>query len=846
MSLTLKDGFGRALATIGDGSALIEGIKKSINGVSHALVTAEIKKDEKGKPSGQVATGYVEENELEQLTQETVSIPANFAGLEAAMVPTRLRDQLFEITEVVESEEYVEVTALHIFYRQRENSTTWSPSKTTKYSCAAICRNVMNNVVFDLGFDMATDCTDQLWGHEFDYARKNIAECFLDPESGICKKFGLSMIRDNSVFYCLKNVGYDRGFVIEDGKNLLGVERTESIEDVVTRICPLGRDANGNLVWMNYGGKNYVDSSHIADYGSPRLEVWQTDIRVGEDDVTAANIHEKLRAAALKRFSEDEVDLPDVQMTIQFISMGDTEEYKQYRDLDRVYLYDIVHIKDSRRGYLYEAQVIGIQHNILTGMLESVTIGTPKKWNGVRTVAIWQVPEVDGRKIRVNSIRAGSFVENAIHEPDIASGAIDGRHFGGGGSSKVKELCVEQLIVENESEDGLLHTRFAVTEGLISAEVTRATGAESSLSGAISVEAGKIQQIVSAVGANGQVTAASIVLAINESTGQGEAHIDADHVYIGAGTSGEKKVTVEIAGKLEAEDITANFLSTRIADIPILTVRSLAVTGTVSSSGYIYAPNFVIGSNSSGGGGNISLSNAVVGVDVTGNTLKLTQANGTETSFSKATSLSGSWSGSTLTVTASPQGEHFYQYFTTGAREKADGTAWSSVSDGLEFYIPVQAYSSQTQPISYTKIDRAYVDVSGIYSAGQNSTSIGLTYDTSAGNYKVYVVNHASSSMLVSSTNSMSNYTRSIAVKIGSTTVKSFTVTDYKSGWNDCIDSCTAITNAYTRTATGGGGSYGGDNYTHYIMYQGSYKNVGTGWYQTSKINNAYTIPNAK
>ena len=150
MSLTLKDGFGRALATIGDGSALIEGIKKSINGVSHALVTAEIKKDEKGKPSGQVATGYVEESELEQLTQETVSIPANFAGLEAAMVPTRLRDQLFEITEVVESEEYVEVTALHIFYRQRENSTTWTPSKTTKYSCAAICRNVMNNVVLTL------------------------------------------------------------------------------------------------------------------------------------------------------------------------------------------------------------------------------------------------------------------------------------------------------------------------------------------------------------------------------------------------------------------------------------------------------------------------------------------------------------------------------------------------------------------------------------------------------------------------------------------------------------------------------------------------------------------------
>ena len=670
MSLTLKDGFGRDLATIDtedpSWSLIAEGITKAIDNVTHNLVTAE-KKKQGSTQSDEVVTGYVEEEELVQLTEETVDIPANFAGLEAVMVPTRLRDQLFEITEVVEGEEYVEVTALHIFYRQRANSTTWTPSKTTQYSCAAICRNVMTNVVFDLGFDMATDCTDMLWGHEFDYARKNLAEIFLDPESGICKRFNLSLIRDNTVFYCLKNVGYDRGFVIEDGKNLLGVERTESIEDVVTRICPLGRDADGNLVWMNYNGKNYVDSSRIGNYASPRLEIYNTDIRIGEDDVTAENIHTKLRNAARKRFSEDKVDRPDVEMTIQFLSLGDTEEYQQYRNLDRVYLYDIIHIKDSRRGYSYEAQVIGIQHNILTGVLESVTIGTPKKWNGVRTVAIWQVPEVDGRKIRQNTIRAGSFVESAIHDADIASGAIDGRHFGGGGSSKVKDLCVEQLIVENESEDGLLHTRFAVTEGLINAEVTRATSAEGTLSGAISVEAGKIQQIVSAVGSDGTVTAASIVLAINESSGESEAKIDAQKVYIG-----NDKSTTVIAGKCSLSDVTASFIKSQLLDAGHITVNGMTVVGDL----YVRT-----GQQSQ----NVTAAIWDLNITQVGDTYTLQRKRMQDSAwvdvgtFSRATALSGAWDSGKLTVSASPQGETFVaDLFTGGHWGYAPGETWTT------------------------------------------------------------------------------------------------------------------------------------------------------------------------
>lgn len=117
--------------------------------------------------------------------------------------------------------------------------------------------------------------------------------------------------------------------------------------------------------------------------------------------------------------------------------------------------------------------------------------------------------------------------------------------------------------------EGELTSSLRVTANAITAEVTRATAAEGSLSGKISVEAGKITQIVSAVGKNDEVTAASIVLAINNA-GESEAKIDANKVYIG-----NQKSTTVINGKLNASDVTASYIAGKIAQIANVAVQNL-------------------------------------------------------------------------------------------------------------------------------------------------------------------------------------------------------------------------------------------------------------------------------
>ena len=387
-------------------------------------------------------SGYVKKEDFDALNVSTVAIPANFAGLESQMTPTRLQDQFFRIVEVVENEDDVTITARHVWYDNLENYTLWKPVEDTSYTAAAVCANILNNAISHSTSRVASDCTDTKVGKDLDFERKNLVEAFLDPENGVCAKFGLSLIRNNWDFYCLKNVGYDRGIVIQNGKNLLGVERTESIENLATRICPIGKDKSGNIVWLDLNGKKYIDSPHINEYSYPRVEIYDTGLQIGKEDVTSDNIQSKLATAAQKHLTDDKVDLPEVTMTIEFLSLGDTEEYIQYRDLDKVYLYDILSIKDTVRGYSYTAQVIAVEHDILTGRLNSVTIGDLKNWDGTRKIATWQVPEVSGENIRLKSIMAGAYADGSITSESIGDNVILYAHFA---SATIDELEADTI-----------------------------------------------------------------------------------------------------------------------------------------------------------------------------------------------------------------------------------------------------------------------------------------------------------------------------------------------------------------------------------------------------------------
>ena len=551
------------------------------------------------------ATGYIEQSEAEQLNLQTVSIPANFAGLESVMIPTRLEEQLFRVVEVIEDEDCVTITARHVWYDNLSNQTYWKADPDTRYSAGDVCRNVLENTVSPVPSRVATDCTDEIIGKDLDYERKNLVEAFLDPEKGICAKYGLSMIRNNWDFYCLKDVGYDRGIVIQNGKNLLGVERKESIENVVTRIAPIGKDEKGDIIWMNVDGAWYVDSEYIDDYAFPRSEIYDTKLQIGKDDVTADNIQDKLVEAANKRFSEDKVDLPEVEMRIEFLSLGDTEEYVQYRDLDKVYLYDILTIVDTIRGYSYTAQVVAVEHDLLTGMLISVTIGNLQNWDGKRKIAVWQVPEIDGANIRLKSILAGAYAEGSILGGDLAENIIEYAHFKSATIDALTAGTIDAVTARIHEIIAGSITADDITTGSLTAQVI-AAGAittDKLAAGAITTDKLDADSVTAAKIAAGAITTAKL-----------DAYaVTADKLAAGSVTADKISSNAITADKIDATDLsainaklgTASIADARIAlaDIGYAQIKELNAQSAFfgqavfqeAVGGKLYVPRLAVG-----------------------------------------------------------------------------------------------------------------------------------------------------------------------------------------------------------------------------------------------------------
>ena len=236
---------------------------------------------------------------------------------------------------------------------------------------------------------------------------------------------------------------------------------------------------------------------------------------------------------------------------------------------------------------------------------------------------------------------------------------VDGEGIHAKVQSVQKDLVIAQTrIEENEyairleadrrlSADQAMHGELVVQADLIKAEVEERKAEGVALSGRIQVNAGKVGMVVETKNGQNVIKAASICVAINQS-GDSAATINADKIYL--------------LGQTIANTITADYIQTKIASLATLNVASIkSERGTANMYG-LKTTTF------EQGGVTCYVPNAVWNLQITqsGNTYKLQRKRFNDDawvdvgSFSRATSLSGSWSGGIVTISASPQGNSWY------------------------------------------------------------------------------------------------------------------------------------------------------------------------------------------
>lgn len=183
---------------------------------------------------------------------------------------------------------------------------------------------------------------------------KNGIFALLDPDKGIVSTFDAAFKRDNWDLFVLKRTDADSGYRIRYRKNMLGVNWAQDSSGLVTRVVPVAKDANGDDLYLP---EKWIDSDRIGDYPIVRMEYLTVSGQVGKDDGTGTStvwteeaLLEEMRTKAAERFSVDRADRVGVTVTVDFAQLGSTEEYREFRGMENVLLYDTVTVQNEEIG----------------------------------------------------------------------------------------------------------------------------------------------------------------------------------------------------------------------------------------------------------------------------------------------------------------------------------------------------------------------------------------------------------------------------------------------------------------------------------------------------------------
>lgn len=356
--------------------------------------------------------------------------PNDPAAIETVAPAWIVADQLFRIYKVELRDDGVTAYARHIFYDLLNNLTSYPAGQM---DCVSAVDGILGNCLAETPFSGFTDVGGE---RVIDgWTRVNPVSALLDPETGAAALWGAELVRDNFDFFLLRDAGLNRGVRIEYAKNLLGVSCEVDASDVVTRIVPVGKDKKGNDLLLAPGSYNvdgtvytiaadqtWIDSPRASLYPTPHLQALTCSGECKETKtVTKTMVRVCMIREALAALAND-ADLPKVSLKVEFLSLGDTEEYAQYRSLEDVFLYDRVRVKHPGIQLDVLTEVNRVEFDCLNEKFRSIELGSVRQDMRKIAVASWQLPStISGRRIAMESISAAQLEPESVEEIDLST-----------------------------------------------------------------------------------------------------------------------------------------------------------------------------------------------------------------------------------------------------------------------------------------------------------------------------------------------------------------------------------------------------------------------------------------
>lgn len=160
--------------------------------------------------------------------------------------------------------------------------------------------------------------------------------------------------------------GADNGVTLRYGKNITDIKNVIDMTNVYTGIVPYWTDGENTVVLP----EKVVLSSHTSDF--PFYIIKPVDFSSEyEEQPTVA----QLRAKAESYVARNEGWKLKNNITVSFVALWNTEEYKHIAALERVQMCDVVHVKYAPLGIDFSTKVVKTDYDVLREKYNSITLG---------------------------------------------------------------------------------------------------------------------------------------------------------------------------------------------------------------------------------------------------------------------------------------------------------------------------------------------------------------------------------------------------------------------------------------------------------------------------------------
>lgn len=160
--------------------------------------------------------------------------------------------------------------------------------------------------------------------------------------------------------------GFDNGVSIKYGKNLTDLEQDENCSNVYTGVLPYW---TGNETTIS---GSVVNAPGTYDFTRILPVDFTSDF---EEQPSPA----QLNNAATNYISANNIGIPEVNLTVSFVHLNQTEEYKNLGIFERVELGDTIKVEFAAMGVSSTARCVKTVYNTLLERYDNVELGEVKK-----------------------------------------------------------------------------------------------------------------------------------------------------------------------------------------------------------------------------------------------------------------------------------------------------------------------------------------------------------------------------------------------------------------------------------------------------------------------------------